>query len=398
MNRSMNCIVLSVLAALAPAPAWTQDTAGEIDNTVLVTARRAAEAPLTVTPVQTLSGTELAQRRMGTLGETLAGLPGVHLDNFGAGASRPVIRGQSVPRIEIMSDGANLFDASVVSPDHMIATEPLLLDAIEVVRGPAAIIYGGNAMNGAVNLVDSKVPKVVPSNGMTGATEVRLGTGDNERTVAGRVTAGRGPFAFHAEGSRRRSDDYAVPGAFGSDRLADSFARSEGMSVGASWITAGGYIGAAYTRQDSKYGLPGHSHANGACHVHGVGLHCVPHDGYVDPFEGLADSHTAHIDMRNERSEIRADYTDLLPGIAHTRLRLSYTDYTHDELDGGTVFSRYGNEAFDARLELTHKPLLGFTGTLGLQYTDGTFSGINQDNAALGRSRASSIQRTGPCS
>ncbi|MFC3216532.1 TonB-dependent receptor plug domain-containing protein [Novosphingobium panipatense] len=135
----------------------------------------------TATPVQVLSGDELAHRRQGGLGETLAGLPGVHLDNFGGGASRPVIRGQTVPRIEILSDGANLFDVSSVSPDHAITTDPLLLDGIEVLRGPAAARYGGNAMNGAINLIDSKVPKTLPEGGFSGATEVRFGTGDEEK-------------------------------------------------------------------------------------------------------------------------------------------------------------------------------------------------------------------------
>src|SRR3546814_12412141 len=83
---------------------------------------------------------------------------------------------------------------------------------------------------------------------------------DEEKTLVGRVTAGIGPFAVHAEGSRRRSDDYDVPGAFGSDTLRDSFADSASYSFGASWITSKGYLGAAYTRQDSEYGLPGHSH------------------------------------------------------------------------------------------------------------------------------------------
>lgn len=108
-----------------------------------------------------LSGDELVHRRRGTLGETLDGLPGIHMDSFGAGASRPVIRGQTLPRIEIVSDGANLFDAASVSPDHAVVTDPLLLDAIEVQRGPAAVRYGGNAVNGAINLIDGKIPKTL---------------------------------------------------------------------------------------------------------------------------------------------------------------------------------------------------------------------------------------------
>lgn len=382
--------LLSAVAGviLFPAAAMAQEAPAENDEAersrrgeeIIVTARSLStpEDPSPL-PVQVLSGDELAHRRQGGLGETLAGLPGVHLDNFGGGASRPVIRGQTVPRIEVLSDGANLFDVSSVSPDHAITTDPLLLDAIEVQRGPAAIRYGGNATNGAINLIDSRVPKAVPIGGLTGATEVRYGTGDEEKTIVGRVTAGTGQFAFHAEGARRKAEDYDVPDSYGSDKLRDSFAESTSYSVGASWITAKGYIGAAWSRMESEYGLPGHSHLNGVCHTHGLDLHCAAHGGFDDPF-GSPDSHTASIKLRSDRVDIRADYDDLLPGFSHVRLRGSYTDYAHDEIDGPALFTRYTNEVWDGRFELTHKPLLGFTGTLGVQYTDGRFGGINVNN------------------
>lgn len=364
---------------MMPTMLWAQTAAPDIDNTVTVTANREAVAPPAITPVQILTGAELAHRRQGGLGETLAGLPGVHLDHFGGGASRPVIRGQTLPRVEILSDGATLFDVSSVSPDHAVATDPLLLDAIEIIRGPAAIRYGGNAVNGAVNLIDSKVPTRLPAGGVSGATELRYGTGDNEKTAVGRVTAGMGQFAIHAEGVRRHADDYDVPGAYGAHALPDSFSENTSYSVGASWITKKGYIGAAFTRMKSDYGLPGHSHLNGVCHTHGLDLHCEAHGGFDDPF-GSPDSHTAYIKLRSDRVDVRADYADLLPGFSHMRVRLSHTDYAHDEIDGALLFTRYTNKVSDGRIELTHVPVLGFTGTLGMQYTDGTFSGINVED------------------
>jgi len=389
-KRTTAALLATGITVIAtPIPAWGQ--AGSIKQEkeseqedekksksghIVVTAMGLVGNGTSALPVQVLTGDELAHRRKGGLGETLAGLPGVHLDNFGGGASRPVIRGQTVPRIEILTDGANLFDASSVSPDHAITTDPLLLDTIEIQRGPAAVRYGGSAVNGAINLIDSKVPKALPVGGLTGATEVRYGTGDEEKAVAGRVTAGLGPFAIHAEGSRHHAKDYDVPDSYGNDRLKDSFAKSSSYAFGASWITDKGYIGAAYTRQNAEYGLPGHSHINGVCHTHGTDLHCATHGPFGDPF-GSDDGHTAYIDMRSERFDLRADFQDLLPGIANIRLRGSYTDYQHDEVDGPALFSRYTNEVWDGRIELTHKPLFGFTGTLGLQYTDGKFSGLN---------------------
>ncbi|MCV6626598.1 MAG: TonB-dependent receptor [Cellvibrionaceae bacterium] len=168
-----------------------------------------------------------------------------------------------------------------------------------------------------------------------------------------------------------------MPSGFGSKTLKDSFADQQSFSLGGSWITDKGYIGLAYTRQESDYGLPGHSHDNADCHTHGTDLHCAMHEPFVNPILDADDSHTAQIELRNERIELRADYRDLLPGIEELRLRMSYTDYVHDEIDGAFLFSRYGNEVYDARLEFSHEPIMGFSGTVGLQYTDTTFTGLN---------------------
>lgn len=369
------CIIVSLpaFAREEASMASEKSQTASTKDTIIVEGR---SFRTTTTPVDVLSGEELIRRRQGTLGETLSGLPGVHMDNFGGGASRPVIRGQTVPRIEILSDGAELFDASSVSPDHAVVTDPLLLDAIEVQRGPAAVVYGGDAVNGAVNLIDSKVPKALPEDGIDGAGEARYSTADDGTAFAGRATMAVGPFALHVEGSASDLNNYDVPDDYGSDKLRDSFAQNTGYSVGASWITDKGYIGAAYTVHEAEYGLPGHSHLNGVCHTHGSDLHCEAHDEYTDPF-GSSDDHTAHIELRSERVDVRVDYEKLLPGIDHTRLRFSYTDYIHEEIDGPSLFSRYTNEVYDGRLELTHAPFFGFTGTIGAQYTDGTFSGLD---------------------
>lgn len=155
-NNRRAAALLATAAAMigVPSSVWAQEAAGEREEARREEARRASSSDIVVTgrsletgetalPVQVLAGDELAHRRQGGLGETLAGLPGVHLGNFGGGASRPVIRGQTVPRIEVLTDGANLFDVSSVSPDHAITTDPLLLGAIEIQRGPAAIRCGG---------------------------------------------------------------------------------------------------------------------------------------------------------------------------------------------------------------------------------------------------------------
>ena len=87
-----------------------------------------------------LEGEALFERSAATLGNTLNGLPGVHSDTFGAGSSRPVIRGQTSPRVSVLSDGSALFDASAISPDHAITVDPLLSERIEVLRGPSTLL------------------------------------------------------------------------------------------------------------------------------------------------------------------------------------------------------------------------------------------------------------------
>jgi iron complex outermembrane recepter protein len=385
INQTMRKISAISMIAMLTAPTIAQELPAENNESeesekievIEVTARSLSTPNVSsALPIQILSGKELAHRRQGGLGETLAGLPGIHLDNFGGGASRPVIRGQTLPRIEILSDGANLFDISSVSPDHAITTDPLLLDAIEILRGPTATRYGGNALNGAINLIDSKVPRTLPEGNLSGAMEVRYGSGDEEETTVGRVTTGIGQFAVHAEGAQRSAGDYDVPDSFGSNRLSDSFAENSSYSFGGSWITSKGYFGAAYTRVDSEYGLPGHNHTNGVCHPHGTSLHCETHDEFDDPF-GSPDSDTAYIDLRSERVDVRGDFADLLPGFENVRIRSSYTDYNHDEIDGSSLFAQFTNEVYDSHLELSHRPLFGFTGTLGVQYTDGKFGGLD---------------------
>jgi iron complex outermembrane receptor protein len=395
MLGSTEALAQEEVSNTSPAPATAADPEDkhrvELGKPLDPVVVRGGGVPKSSPSAQVLFGEELVHKRQGGLGETLSGMPGIHMDNFGGGASRPVIRGQTLPRIEILSDGAPIFDASSVSPDHAITTEPLLLDSIEVLRGPAALVYGGNAVNGAVNLIDSKIPKALPSNGLAGDAEVRFGTGDNERTAVARLTTSWGPFAFHVEGADKNADDYRVPSGFGTSKLKDSFADSSTHALGASWISAKGYIGAAFSSQSAYYGLPGHSHANGVCHNHGTSLHCQAHGSFGDPFAGYDDSHSAYIRLKSERADVRADYDDILPGISHFRLRFSDTNYRHDEHDGDIVPAWYTNKAQDTRIELTHIPVAGFVGTFGFQYTEGRFDGLNISTAHLGSTSLSDV-------
>lgn len=335
--------------------------------------------------VAVIAGEELAHRRQSTLGETLNGLPGVNSDTFGGGASRPVIRGQTAPRVKVLSDGASLMDASEVSPDHAVTGEPLLLDRIEILRGPSALLYGGGAIGGAVNLIDKKIPTALPKDGGEGTAELRLGSADNERAGVVGLTAGAGPVAVRVELAGRRTDDYEVPD-WDEDTLAGSFNRTTTATLGLSWIGSKGYLGAAYTEQHSKYGLPGHSHEYESCHPHGSSLHCGGHDHGEDDHDHDHDHEHEHedppvVDLVSKRLDVRGDLEDPFAGVERIRFRGGYTDYAHDEIDEGAVATTFTNKGYDARIEAQHAPIAGaIRGVVGLQTSRSDFQAVGTES------------------
>ncbi|MFC7377441.1 TonB-dependent receptor domain-containing protein [Brevundimonas sp. GCM10030266] len=393
--------------ALAAGGAFAQSTpaqqprsATELDEVIVTAVPLGRNANDIVSSVAVLGGDELVHRRQATLGETLSGIPGVNSDTFGGGASRPVIRGQTSPRVKVLSNGAALLDASEISPDHAVSVEPLLVDSIEILRGPSALLYGGGAIGGAVNVVDRRIP-THPVEGVTGAVEVRAGTADDERTAVAGVTAGFGAFALRLEALNRESGDYAVPsyqpphheheegeeeeeheetGPF--DRLAGSFNDTSTVTLGASWVGQRGYLGLAYTEQNSNYGLPGHTHEYESCHPHGSSLHCGGHDHGEDDHDHdhEAGEHAAPVvDLRSKRVDVRGELRQPMAGVERLSLRAGFTDYAHDEKEGDEVATTFTNEGHDVRVELEHAPIGGVRGVVGVQSSRSDFAAIGEE-------------------
>ena len=398
----------AAMAAAIPASAIaTEASSRRSDTTTLAPITVSASALGTTLdqmtqPAVVLDEQALIERRKTTLGDTLDGLPGIHADTFGGGASRPVIRGQTAPRVRVLSDGSELMDASSISPDHATTVEPMLASEIEVLRGPATLLYGGGAIGGVVNVLDRKIPTALPEKGFEGEAEVRGATGTKERAGAVGITAGSGNFAVRVEGMRRKSDDYRVPDWHDST-LPGSFSESSQGSLGMSWITPRGYIGLSYTYLDSKYGLPGHNHEYEGCHPHGTHLHCGGHDhGHDHGDEASGDEHdhdhdhehgasdVPYVKLRSERLDLRAEYRDPFAGFERIRVRGGLTDYRHDEIEDGAVGTRFKNRGYDARLELTHKPILGLRGVVGIQGAQSDFSAEGEESF-LPRSTTKSV-------
>jgi iron complex outermembrane recepter protein len=288
-----------------------------------------------VSPAEVLQGDSLVRRRAGSLGETLDGLPGISSTGFGPQAGRPVIRGLDADRIRILQNGVGTLDASSLSFDHAVPYDPLVAERVEVVRGPAAVLYGGNAVGGVVNVIDNRIPDT-PIPGLTGRIEPRLGGADNERSLGALLEGGNGRLSLHADGFARSTDDLKTP----LGRLANSNGRADGGSLGAAVHWDGGYLGAAYQGFESNYGS-------------------IPEPD-------------VRIDMQSERWDVAGAAGGL-------KFKLGRTDYEHRELDLGEVATTFRNKGTDGRLEYAHGKLGPLNGAFGVSFSESDFSALGDE-------------------
>ena len=328
-----------------------------------------SDADLTPASFDLLEGDLLFQQSEATLGDTLNGLPGVHADTFGAGSSRPVIRGQTAPRVSVLSDGARLFDMSEISPDHATTVEPMLSRKVEVLRGPSTLLYGGGAIGGVVNVLDDKIPTRMPDGPVEGFVSARGNTVADESAGAVGLTTPVGEhLALHVEGARREASDYEVNG-FTDPTIDGTWAESNNASVGLSWIGDRGYLGLAYSYRGDLYGLPGHSHEFEGCTANGSSLECAE-AGHEHEHEH-GEHEAPFVDLDSRRVDLRGEYRQPFAGVEAVRLRASHTDYRHHEIEEDTIGTTFRHRGVDARVEAEHAPILGWRGTVGTQFSDG---------------------------
>ncbi|MGQ2965813.1 TonB-dependent receptor [Methylophilus sp.] len=313
-----------------------------------------------VVPVSVLGGRELSLRRQGTLGETLNGIPGVTATQFGPNASRPIIRGLDGERVRIMQNGVGILDAGSLSFDHAVAIDPLVIEQIDVVRGPAALLYGGSAVGGVVNAIDHRIPKE-PLNGATGRAEARFGGPDSTRNGAAVVDVGNGTFAIHADVYTRETSNLDIPGYAVSKRkaladgeartnngkLGNSSANADGAALGAAWTFDTGYLGISYANMNNNYGV-------------------VAEDN-------------VRIDMDQQRWEMAGEVRELRGPIQKLKLRMAHTDYQHVELEDGEAVTTFKNRGMEGSLEATHVPWAGINGVVGYQLQNTRFQALGEE-------------------
>ncbi len=338
--------------------ASTCAVAQQTESTVVITGN-----PLggeVTTPSLVLSGNGLVLRRGSSLGDTLDGLPGVSSSYFGPNANRPVIRGQDGDRIRVLSNAGASLDASSLSFDHAVPIDPLVVERIEVLRGPAALLYGGSAVGGVVNAIDNRIPKSALS-GVSGAAETRCGGAARERSVSALVEGGGQGFALHADVFRRRTDDLRVPtfdrpvasgGTERRNRIVNSASSAQGGALGASRVWDHGYVGLSFDAYRNDYGI-------------------------------VAEEDIT-IKMRRDKLALAGEVRSPHGFIRTLRAQAATADYLHLEVEGdGAVGTTFKTRGSDARVEAVHRALkVGsgeLEGTLGMQFDTSRFSALGEE-------------------
>ena len=293
-------------------------------------------------------------RSQSTLGETLDGTPGVSSTYFGPNASRPIIRGLDGDRIRILQNSGASIDASGLSYDHAVPSDPISMERIEVLRGPGALLYGGSAVGGVVNVIDNRIPREAlfdAKGGVTGKADIGLATGNSEKGGGLLLETGTDRYALHADVFKRSTGDVSVPiqlpctrtGAPSlANKICNSAAETRGGAVGGSVFFNQGYLGASASTYRSDYGT-------------------VAEDEVT-------------IKMKSNRYALEGELRELKGPLQSIKGQLSGSEYQHTEFDAGapgTVFKNAGN---DLRLEARHAKLGPLEGVVGLQLENSRFS------------------------
>lgn len=337
---------------------------------VLVTATPLSRDALEMTQSASVLSDENLNRAQGnSLGDTLKNMPGVTTASFGANVGRPVIRGMDATRVGVLENNMASNDVSKVSQDHAVSIEPFMADQIEVLRGPATLLYGSDTIGGVVNVRTNRIP-VEPFEEPEGRALIQMDGASGQRYGVARQDWGdaQARFGFHADAFYRRTDDYDIPGFVETDpepgeqrpgELFNSALDNQGGALGASWFGEAWRAGLGWSVYDSQYGIPGEGHH---------------HEGEEAGAEEEGEEEApVSIDMRSRRVDAEVEGTSPFSGVETLKLLLSHTDYTHTEFEGDEVGTVFDNDTLDGRLELTFEGIGRWQGVTGIQYRDRDF-------------------------
>ena len=355
-------------AGTAETPPPTAEQAHpDPDQAIIVTGvRRRAEDILG--GVSVLDEADLNRALKPNIGDTLAKLPGVSATSFGPKASAPVLRGLQGDRVRVLTDGIGTLDMSAIGPDHEVSINPITAERIEVLRGPASLLFGSSGIGGVVNVIDSRIPRRLPKNAVGVNAIAQYGTAANERTVNGSIDVPvGGHFVLHADGNYSKTGNLDIGGhvlskALREEALASpdsdiraladlkgtlphSASRSTEGSVGVAYVDGDLNVGVSVTRHTSRYQIP-------------IRYSLTPGEEVEQPT----------LDPKQTRYDARAEIP--VGGFfSQIRARGGYSKYHHDELnaEGGVDTSFFSNGG-EGRLELVQREQSGWGGTSGVQY------------------------------
>ncbi len=299
-------------------------------------------------PFTILDGEELRGRQDSTVGETLSNIPGVTTDRFSPLASRPVIRGLGGKRVHILENGVGAMDVTTISADHVTTIEPIQAEKIEIIRGPATLLYGSEAIGGLINVMTNRIPEYVPEE-FNGSIYSSYNLNPLEKLVSMQTDGGHDKFAFHLDFTKRDARNYESKNG----QVDNTFYDTSNFNFGTSYVDTWGFLGISYGHFDSTHGIP-----------------INPEDPSELPF----------LETEQDRIDLASKINKPFPGIETAALQVGYNDYTHTEFEevgeAGTVFD---NEQFDTRIELQHTKIGMFVGVIGTQFGYKNTSAVGEE-------------------
>lgn len=330
----------------------------QLDELVVSAAAGAVQRSEAYQPATVLTDRDLVALGEASLGETLSRKAGVNSTYFGPAASRPIIRGIGGDRVRILEGGIGVGDASSTSPDHAVALDARSADRIEVLKGPATLLYGGSAVGGVVNVLDSRIPRERPTRRWTGYLEGVGGTVADERTGSANVSANTGALVATGSGLWRKLGDYAIPGpaARSPDEpgaveeagfLDNSALETQRGSVGLGYVGERGYAGVAWSGIQSDYGVPG--------------------------TEGTT------IELDQSRVDVEGALRSAGGSLQNVTARVGVADYRHVELEGEEVGTIFLNDYVEGRVDARHRLGARLTGAAGALFSERGFEAVGDE-------------------
>lgn len=314
-----------------------------------------------VDPSNVMNGRELSIKRESSIGETLTNIPGVSNSSYGPSVGRPIVRGMDGDHIQILQNGLGNLDVSNLSADHGVSIDPLIIEQIELIRGPSALLYGNGVSGGVINAVDHRIPKEA-LDGITGRAESRYESVNRGKSNAAVIDLGTSSFVIHADAYNRNTENLSIPDyavskylsindvSHGKGTLLNSSSNTYGGAIGASMIFDNGYAGLSFSNHNSNYGSPKED--------------------------------TVRLDMESNRLDFSSEIRELPNFFNRIKVRMSNTDYQHSEIDSGVIQTTFKNTGTEGSFELGHKEIFGLNGLVGFAFDNSQFKSIGSESFA----------------